>query len=580
MPPSVTYHTRYAQRDWGLFALYVLAGAIAFAILGFAMERDEVRASRARAEYLATTLADRMAIAGATPGSDVGTWLAPLALAQPDLHLAVVEEQSSNTFEYLAQRRYIGQSDAVRIGADLDPNSPDDRRVLALVLAARQSTHQHATLQWTGNVISAAATAPSGTVTAVVQGLKPHATSRRPRTIAWVAFVILVIFSAGLHDVLPRIGRYVNVFVLAAGIAIVALLGQALAPSLWRGTPDDLLIRKAEALRLTDLARLLSQDLPAPVSAVTRWGRVAALSGLALYLVALTGVFHRLGRLVRTESFAYRLAAPAFVLLLILGAAPLGATFVLPFLHATPTEAYFVGSRHFIEVLAGSSEDAGAASRVVAFALAWVTGSALLQVAVALLLTLAVSPLSRRLRRVARAFLVAPWALPAFVAAIIGGHLGRGSEPSWVVALAISAWMGAPPLAYLGAVALERLPDEAVESLELDGVRGLRRVLYLTLPFLMRLSGPALALAALQSTVAFAVLDLTSGASGGELPVQRALQWGFDRLEFGVSAVWTLLGLIMVLLPAAVLAWSVRRHAEPETVEAGAGDETTREVAA
>jgi ABC-type sugar transport system permease subunit len=570
MPPTIVYHTKYARRDWGLFALFVAGAAFALGALGISMERDEVSAAHGRAEFVASALAERLAIAGATPGSDVAATLTPLAAAgAPDLQLAVLEEQPHGPFEYLAHAHYLGHSEVSRAGHDLDLHDAADRRVLELTMLAHN--RHGAALVWSRGMLSAAATAPSGRVAATVEDLHPRAPSGRPRTIALVGFVMLVIFAAGTHDILPRTGRYLNLIVMVAGVFVVALLGQALEPSLWRGSTEDAIVQKAELLRLADFARVASQDLPAPVSAVARWGRWAASGGVAFYLVALTGVFHRVGRLVRREALAYRLAGPAFALIVPLGLVPLVASVGLSLLHAAPSGHAFVAFGNFVELGHFGASNPTSVWRLLAVDGLWVGVSAAVSVGVAIVLTLAVRAVSPFWRRVYRTLLVIPWGLPSYAASLFGLHALLGLSHRWP-SLATATLTGTL-FACVALLLLEDVPEDAIESLKLDGVTGWRRLRALELPLLRRLMVPAFALGSLLELGLFAVADVPNqGAPDGasDLLVTRAYRWAFQRHEYGLSAAWTCVALATTGVLMAVLHFALRarRTAPSENVSA------------
>ena len=175
-----------------------------------------------------------------------------------------------------------------------------------------------------------------------MDGYRPAPPSQRSTTFAVAAFVFLLIFGAGFHDVLGKLGQFLNLGMLAGVTWVFAHLGIALEPSLWRGVPTDALVQRAESIKMADIARTLVQDLAPTPSAITTWGAKAAWIAGGFYVLALLGLWHAIGRLIGRNAMAYRFVSPAFAMFLVCAGGPLIVGLVLSLWRFTPSTRTFV----------------------------------------------------------------------------------------------------------------------------------------------------------------------------------------------------------------------------------------------
>jgi ABC-type sugar transport system permease subunit len=578
--PIIVYRTKYARNDWWMFALYIAASAVVCSVLGYAMRRDEIIAARARAEHMARTLAVQFANAAATPGSDFAGTLPPLATVMGEqAHLEVVQSLEAGVDPRLLQGRYVGHSDVLRTGHNLDSRVPADRRAFELVSLARRELDGQAVILWREGMVSAAAVAPGG-LTAIVDGLRPSAPGPQSALFALAAFAFLLVFGAGFQDVLYRLGQVLNFGVLAGVTWVFVRLGTALEPSHWRGVRSDPIVLRAESLKLADIARVMSQDLPPLPSAITEWGVRVTWVAIGFYLLALLGLWHRIGRVIGRYGRSYRYVSPAVGLFLVCAGAPLLVGLGLAFWRATPNQRSYLGFANFTAFFADTPTSPTSLWRTLLTTLAWVGASAALQLTLGLALVFLLAQFRGRVRGLYRALFFIPWALPGYVAALLWSHLWHStnetvgiwlgfSDASWLnlpvtafaLNLGVCVWMGAPFLMAAGLTLIDRVTPEQWDAARLEGLTGLRRWRFLLVPPLRPLLAPAFAFSLFWSLNSFAVVDLVSGGGpdgATDLLVTRAYRWAFDRYEYGYAAAWSVVAFALAVLLSLAIRWLTR----------------------
>ena len=265
----------------------------------------------------------------------------------------------------------------------------------------------------------------------------------------------------------------------------------------------------------------------------------------------------------REARLAWRLMAPALLLLTLLAVVPLLATMVESFflhdLRLPWLGRPFVGLANYREVLAdGRLREAFA--RTAAFTVASVT----LELVAGLALAVALDTVGR-LRGVARAIVLLPWALPTVVAALVWRLVfesagGAGSawlaDPwgAWVPIVLADVWKTTPFVALLLLAGLQGIDQDLYAAARLDGAGPWRRFLHVTLPLLR----PAIVVAAVfRALDAFRVFDLVFVLTGGgpgtstEVVSLLTLTTLLQHLRFGYgSALAT-----AVFLAGFLLAW-------------------------
>lgn len=265
----------------------------------------------------------------------------------------------------------------------------------------------------------------------------------------------------------------------------------------------------------------------------------------------------------REARLAWRLMSPALLLLTLLAVVPLLATVIESFylhdLRLPWLGRPFVGLANYREALA-DDRLREAFARTAAFTVASVT----LELVAGLALAVALDAVGR-LRGVARAIVLLPWALPTVVSALVwrlifesAGGAGSAwlSDPwgAWAPIVLADVWKTTPFVALLLLAGLQGIDQDLYAAARLDGAGPWRRFVHVTLPLLR----PAIVVAAVfRALDAFRVFDLVFVLTGGgpgtstEVVSLHTLTTLLQHLRFGYgSALAT-----VVFLAGFLLAW-------------------------
>ncbi|MFF7370557.1 carbohydrate ABC transporter permease [Streptomyces tricolor] len=208
--------------------------------------------------------------------------------------------------------------------------------------------------------------------------------------------------------------------------------------------------------------------------------------------------------------------------------------------------------------------------------LVWAAGVTVPQFLLALGLALLLNQ-DLRLRGLARALAIVPWAMPEVVVGIMWRlvynpdagvlnetlrDLGLGSGRDWLSGLAtalpavivVGVWAGLPQTTVALLAGLQNVPRELHEAAAVDGAGAWRRFRTVTWPALRPVALAITALNLIWNLNAFAlVYVLTSGGPGGKtrLPMLFAYEEAFRYGQFGYAAA---MGCVLVAVVSVLLA--------------------------
>jgi arabinogalactan oligomer/maltooligosaccharide transport system permease protein len=148
--------------------------------------------------------------------------------------------------------------------------------------------------------------------------------------------------------------------------------------------------------------------------------------------------------------------------------------------------------------------------RVFVWTFVYALLSVLIQFAIGLFLAITLNKPDLRLQRIQRAFLVLPFAIPAFLAVLVWGGLLNdqfgvvnrtlGTDIPWlfdstwakVSCILVNVWIGFPYWFLVCTGALQAVPEELTEAARVDGAGGLQVFRKVTLPLLLVATAPLL----------------------------------------------------------------------------------------
>ncbi|MFM2152794.1 MAG: Binding-protein-dependent transport system inner rane component [Pseudomonadota bacterium] len=568
----VVFQRRFFRSDWPLFTLFVTATLLVALATGWSMRGDERRAARERAAHVGRSVAGELARMAVTPGADFEGTLPGLAAALGEgvrlgaLHFAPA------TADTPAGWQDLGRTDTDAKGLLADPNTPEGRGIAARAAKAVASGPQAPVVVWVQGKLTvlAAAEGEGRRVVGLVEGVEPPDASSRWLVLPLVAAAMLLLFAAGFHDILPRVGPVLNGIALVLVAAVLVALGAALHPSLWRGGPSAWMVDAATGLRLADLARALAADLPVPMSRVLVAGLPLSALAVGLYLLGLFKLWHRIASAVRRDAQVWRMLLPAALLLVALVLVPVLASVALGLVRATPTGVRWVGWEQLKQV---AGPDSVTSPLGLWQGLAWT----LLMPGVSLAVQLVLADLAAAsLRRIApvwrsalRPAILLPWLLSPGVAVFVLRTTGApllqlfaGDEfgPRLLLPLVVSLWVGLPVTVLLMEEAFRALPAACEEAAMLEGASYWQRRMALA-PFLrsrMRVVQWACLVLALSSATLAQWLQPAS-AGDYDLLTTRAMRWALESDEFGKGALFGTVAFAIVLGGALLLGQDIRK---------------------
>ncbi|MFI5975271.1 carbohydrate ABC transporter permease [Streptomyces sp. NPDC051452] len=271
---------------------------------------------------------------------------------------------------------------------------------------------------------------------------------------------------------------------------------------------------------------------------------------------------------------AWFLVLPALVPILVLSVGPLLYGVLLAFTDAQSgrtAATRWIGALNFRDLLHDTLF-----WESFRIGLVWAAGVTVPQFLLALGLALLLDR-DLRLRTVARALAIVPWAMPEVVVGIMWRlvynpdagvlnetlrDLGIGSGRDWLSGLAtalpavivVGVWAGLPQTTVALLAGLQNVPRELHEAAAVDGAGAWRRFRAVTWPALRPVALAITALNLIWNLNSFAlVYVLTSGGPGGKtrLPMLFAYEEAFRYGQFGYAAA---MGCVLVAVVAVLLA--------------------------
>ncbi|MFG2638660.1 carbohydrate ABC transporter permease [Streptomyces sp. NPDC048362] len=271
---------------------------------------------------------------------------------------------------------------------------------------------------------------------------------------------------------------------------------------------------------------------------------------------------------------AWFLVLPALVPILVLSVGPLLYGVLLAFTDAQSgrtAATRWIGALNFRDLLHDTLF-----WESFRIGLVWAAGVTVPQFLLALGLALLLDR-DLRLRAVARALAIVPWAMPEVVVGIMWRlvynpdagvlnetlrDLGVGSGRDWLSGLAtalpavtvVGVWAGLPQTTVALLAGLQNVPRELHEAAAVDGAGAWRRFRAVTWPALRPVALAITALNLIWNLNSFAlVYVLTNGGPGGKtrLPMLFAYEEAFRYRQFGYAAA---MGCVLVAVVAVLLA--------------------------
>lgn len=285
------------------------------------------------------------------------------------------------------------------------------------------------------------------------------------------------------------------------------------------------------------------------------------------------------------KRIAYILIAPTILAILLVNIYPLFETVRLSFtnrLFSRPEEAtQYVGLTNYFNVLSDSTMWDSLKISLL-FSVLTVSVSYVIGLGIAVLLNQNLPG-----KAILRSIFIIPWAMPAFVVALIWSWMmndqfgifasflrsfGVTKPPIWLGSdlallslIIVVIWKHFPFMFIILLAGLQSLPEELYEAAEIDGARNIDKFWHITLPLLKPVSFMAILLASIQTFNMFTIpWILTKGGPGQAtnlLPIY-AYREGFVGGNFGVASTMAVIIFLFIMIIGSIYLWQYLRGSD------------------
>ncbi len=306
---------------------------------------------------------------------------------------------------------------------------------------------------------------------------------------------------------------------------------------------------------------------------------------------------------VRRNKLAYRYILPAAIVMAVVTAYPIIYQLWMAFtnfsiIHLRDPHPDFVGLRNFIRILKNQvTLENFNFWRTLSFNVIWTFVNVFFHVIIGISLAVALNTPRFALKRFYRSFLIVPWAVPAYISALIWRNmfdsqfgainlllaklglphniawLSNPSAPikffsilpySFYACLITNVWLGIAFMMVVASGALQSIPKEMYEAAKIDGASERQQFLHITLPLIRFAMAPAIMLGIVWTFNQFNVIYLVSG--GGplgrtEILVTQAYKLVNPSGLFGIASAFGLI-VFLILLSVTLLTNRVTRATE------------------
>jgi ABC-type sugar transport system permease subunit len=285
------------------------------------------------------------------------------------------------------------------------------------------------------------------------------------------------------------------------------------------------------------------------------------------------------------KRIAYILIAPTLLAILLVNIYPLYETFRLSFTNRlfsrSDADTRYVGLTNYSNVL--SDPTLWESFKIsLLFTICTVGISYFIGLGIALLLNQNLPG-----NGILRSIFIIPWAMPAFVTALIWSWMmndqfgifasflkgfGVTKPPIWLGAdlallalIVVVIWKHFPFMFIILLAGLQAIPTELYEAAEVDGARGFDKFWHITFPLLKPVSFMAILLSTIQTFNMFTIPWILTKGGPGEatnlLPIY-AYRKGFVGGDFGVASTLAVIIFVFIMVIGSLYLWQYLRGSD------------------
>ncbi len=219
---------------------------------------------------------------------------------------------------------------------------------------------------------------------------------------------------------------------------------------------------------------------------------------------------------IEREGFPYLVSVPAYLVILFIVLVPIMTTILISFTNLDPrhqNKFVWIGIKNYLLILKGEGIAGGAFWLILWWTIIWTLCATTLAIFIGFVLSLIVNQERIKGKGLFRTIYLLPWAVPAFITimffslmlasngpmteffnSLFGTTIDIKSSPTLtrVALILIQGWLGSSYVFLLSTGILQGIPSDLYEAAEIDGAKGIKKTLYITIPLVLYQTAPLL----------------------------------------------------------------------------------------
>ncbi len=219
---------------------------------------------------------------------------------------------------------------------------------------------------------------------------------------------------------------------------------------------------------------------------------------------------------IEREGFAYMVSIPAYLVILFIVLVPIMTTILISFTNLDPRHQNkfdWIGLKNYGLIFKGEGIAGGPFWLILWWTLIWTVCATTLAILIGFGLSLLVNQDRVKGKGFFRTIYLLPWAVPAFITimffslmlsnngpmtefinSIFGTSLDIKSNPTLtrIALILMQGWLGSAYIFLLSTGILQGIPGDLYEAAEIDGAKGIRKTLHITIPLVLFQTAPLL----------------------------------------------------------------------------------------
>ncbi len=219
---------------------------------------------------------------------------------------------------------------------------------------------------------------------------------------------------------------------------------------------------------------------------------------------------------IEREGFPYLVSIPAYLVILFIVLVPIMTTILISFTNLDPkhqNKFNWIGVKNYMLIFKGEGIAGGAFWHILWWTIIWTICATTLAILIGFVLSLIVNQERVKGKTIFRTIYLLPWAVPAFITimffslmlasngpmtqylnSLLGTTIDIKSNPTLtrVALILIQGWLGSSYIFLLSTGILQGIPKDLYEAAEIDGAKGIKKTLHITIPLVLFQTAPLL----------------------------------------------------------------------------------------